>query len=224
MSKSRTDIRKQKYRYIVNLTGSSDIARLGREWSYERINSTFGLKIDELSRLPRIKELTNRQKRVRFYKFNAIIDSPRELIPPRFKIVKNKSRIKLKSKKRKKTKKVKKLKSDKDIKVSYDDLLESETLIRDSDVDLYASSSSRAKSWANWSRDDFYPPIIHQMASKSNKEAGKDENDRYGWAVAYYMFTEEMSMEDVTKLVTPSLVTDDFYSDEFARRKTVARV
>lgn len=203
--------RKKIYRVVRNAYGQKELADKAKSWSDDRILRELGLrlpkKMPDLKPLPTPEQLTRKKRELRKYQ-----ESVRDigLKPEQAAPLKGYSRKKIKTSK------------------EYFDAVaqfEATTQGRQRRMDL----------WASWSKGQL-PPEVHRLARQINSQTvvnaydpvtGKMQNrrldatDHYGYAVAYYMFIDGMTKEQVMKNFLPSNDLND--SGQFVRSRKRSR-
>jgi hypothetical protein len=191
---------KRIYRQVRNLTGNSQLAKKLSTWSNTtKIYEEYGLKIT--NRTPELKQVS--PKKV------SLVDSQIQ----KWKLAEELGY----SVKQREAEKIKQRnigyildnapKEDK-TKVSrtgYKSVFE----VADN------SKEGRRSQWKRWSRkDNELPDSITDLAESINKLKGFDKLSAYGFAVAYYMYTENKSQEEVLDFLKPDRFNEgDIYLD-----------
>lgn len=196
---------KRTYRFVRNYTGNAKLAKKLSTWSAERIYKEYGIYVGK--RLPKLKSVTKTQKKIRDEKIQAWIYS--------YQLGYNLKQREAIKKKRKPL----------DYIVDIEPEIESEPLIVDyeaPEIEFYGdefyngdSSKSNRKKWSEWSKkENDYPDFIKNVVEKINKEMGFDSQSSYGYAAAYYMFTENLTEAEVLKFLKPDRFSNgDIYVD-----------
>lgn len=197
--------RKKIYRVVRNAYGQKELADKAKSWSDERILRELGLRIPkktpELKPLPTAEQLTRKKRELKKFQ-----ESVRDIgLKPE-----QATRLKGYSKKRIKTSKE-----------YYQEIADFDKTTQ--------GRMRRIDLWGSWSKGQL-PPDVHRLAREINSQTvvnaydpvtGKMQNrrldatDHYGYAVAYYMFIDGMSREQVMKTFLPSNDLND--SGQFVR-------
>ena len=170
---TRAERERRRYIAVRNRTYDTALARKARGWSDDRILETFGIRVPqrtpELKPLPTGKQLAQRKQQatLRIAKFNAARSQGATI--ERAKRLKNRSWATIRN----------------------------ETSIEPKPREKFTSTTreNRMDQWSSWSRRGNYPPQIKQRVKEINREAGFDDNARYGWAVMFYSYIENESID-----------------------------
>lgn len=196
-----TDYNKQrriKYNFVLNATGDVDLARIARSWSLERIEGFLGLNtrrkyrnrtVTILERPPKKVKLTKRQREYRRKRYGIppIYDGGSGggvPIPPPIPPP-----------------------------IPTGPFAGPTDKLDFNDLKKYEFSKDKIDNWADWSQNKNHPKQIKLWAEAVNRSEGKEKDDSYGYAVVYYMYTEEMTSSDVKRHITPHRTIVDFYED-----------
>ena len=190
MSKNYTRLELLKIRYatVRNATGDTKLARKASQWSNERIELEFGVKVRNYPLRP-IEETKRAQRQYLNYKRYIELG-----VEPQV---------------------AKKLKTKKAVKV--DDVVLKQR------IKIYGKKTpdDRKAQWKEWVKTidengkNAIPPKIKELASQINRIAldrySSDDNARYGYAVVYYAYVRQMSIEDVMDVIRPERFSGDIY-------------
>jgi hypothetical protein len=75
------------------------------------------------------------------------------------------------------------------------------------------SKQQRKASWINWAKAEKYPEQIRQLVESINMDLGFDPNAKYGWAIAYYAYKDNKSIEEIMKQYQPLDFSGERYED-----------
>lgn len=190
MSKPYTRLELLKIRYAVvrNATGDTSLARKASQWSNERIEREFGVTVRKTELRP-IEDTKQAQKRYLNYK--AYIELGYE------------------------PKEAKKLKQKRATKV-VDSILR-KRVKRYGKIEV----TDRKKQWKEWVKTidengkNAIPKEIKELASQVNRIAlqkyASDDNARYGYAVMYYAYVRQMTIQEVMDVIRPERFSGDIY-------------
>jgi hypothetical protein len=190
MSRAYTRLELLKIRYAVvrNATGDTALARKASQWSNKRIEREFGVSVRKTELRP--VEDTKRQQRkyLNYKRYVELGFEPKEAKklktkrPERIKDITLKTKIKTYGKK------------------TMDD---------------------RKEQWREWCKTkdengkNAIPPQLKELATRINNIAldryASDDNARYGYAVVYYAYVRQMSIEDVMDVIRPERFSGDIY-------------
>lgn len=70
---------------------------------------------------------------------------------------------------------------------------------------------NRREQWRKWAKAEKYPEHIENIAYAINSAENLDANDRYGFAVCYYAYVENESIEDIIDRIKVDRWDGDIY-------------
>jgi hypothetical protein len=205
----QSEIEKKRYRAIRNAYGTKALADKARKWSDERILRELGVKVPQ--RMPELKPIPDadglRRKQLALEKYQYA--TSQGIAPV--------EAIRLKQYKKEKIDTTKKY-------------------LNITALPITAQTKrERMNLWAEWSKpitkrkrkknkndkDEFImtnniPPALVKMAHRLNGETivqkhQLDPSDRYGFAVVYYAFIENMKIEYMKEMITVDRYSGDRY-------------
>lgn len=223
----RDEKRVAKYKYVLAATGSVELARQARSWSVDRIGKTYGVKVsyhdDVLKRLEKTLPKTERARKMRY---NAFINKG---VKTRLVTVRGRTYPIPTVKPKKSIKKRRTTVVDTYIPPVSDDVVEKPKkakrktpaqleLERLSDVDLlgidrFEIVKDKLSNWQSWSANKDFPPMVHEVVERANRIHNRTLDDGYGFAVAFTMYTENLSFEDAVQVLKPETFVVDGYTD-----------
>lgn len=188
--------RRIKYNYVLNITGDVEIARKARGWSLSRIEQTFGVSTSRtyynktvtiLEKPPKFKPLTKRQRELRRKRIQWYYDSLKEtpIIYVSPPLPKPPTPI-----------------------PHY-----KPTTIREFGISEF-KNNDYSQHWSNWARMENYPDEFVEIVKDINLQNNLKKDDSFGWAVLYYMYIHNLSLEYVLNYLTPSRLIGDWYEDD----------
>ena len=177
---TRAERLKRRSHAIRNSTGDSNLASRAKHWSDKRILEELGVRVPKktpvLKPLPDKKTKRRKARRVEKYQYGISVGLEVE------------EAIKLKQYKNTR------------IKASQEYIAQ-----RKLSKKMYnkpKTKEARITLWKNWAESNNLPPAVHKQARDINRELSTknrvmDDTDRYGYAVAFYMFIENEAPEDI---------------------------
>jgi hypothetical protein len=176
IKESRGQRESRKYAIVMNATGDAKLAQRARGWSDTHIREAVGVKTPRKANLKPydVKRVKRKQREYSKYVYGIQQGLSVE------------EAIKLKSYKKAKIEATKKYYNEKRLPAGI----------------FEKSKEYRIKLWQEWAKENKLPPEIHRIALEINRELSDknrimEDSDKYGYAVAFYMFTEGESAEDV---------------------------
>ena len=180
-SQKRNELRIKKQTLVYNATGNKELARQSRDWSEKRILDNTGVTLTKS--VPVRKQFTEKQlkrKERDFNKFKYGLEIGLEPVEA----------VKVKQYNRKRIS---------NTKLYYDRInkpLANKKLERQRRYDL----------WKEWSKKDTMPPVLVKKARNINRNtvvdnAQLDDIAHYGFAVMFYAFIDNDSVENVKEWV-----------------------
>lgn len=179
------------YRNVRNYTGDVELARKARSWSDEKIFNELGIKLNK--RVPKLVEYTpetykRRQTEIQKFKI-AIV---RGYTPQEAYTLKRKS---------------------------YKQIEPQRSVMFPSHSNTKAN---KRKIWQSWAKEDDYPQYIKEAVRRVNQlngfnrtknpKTGKWDEPDYGWAVVYYAYYYNITIDEAMQRLRPEAGTGgDFY-------------
>lgn len=190
--------RQIKYRAIRNATYDPAEARRAREWSVDRIEQYYGIRVPK--RLPKLRPIPRSESHYRRLRAAALLRLRKYHYLRAYGIP---SRI------------ARKLKN-----LSWQDIysyIEDQEYDEEPKWEVPDEPEQRArKKWNKWSqaaaegRDEF-PDWVKDMAAWINGEEGLDENARYGYAVVWSAYVLGVDVETARQTLAPDDYAGNFY-------------
>ena len=190
MSKQYTRLELLQIRYatVRNATGDTVLARKASQWSNARIEREIGVTVRNYPLRP-IEETKRAQRKYlnykRYVEAGYDVEQARKLKTKRFEKLED---VVLKQK-------VKRF---------------GKTTVADRKEQWRTWTSTKAENGKN-----AIPQEIKDLATRINHIAldrySTDDNARYGYAVAYYAYVNQMSVEDVMDVIRPERFSGDIY-------------
>jgi len=191
---TRAERYKRNYGLIRNSYQNSVLAKRGQTWSDERIYKELGIKVTS-KKTPILKKIDSKKQAYYDRKFDKFIYA--RSIGIEVKTAKRLTRYK---------------KEKIDTSAAYHDAKSKKF--------NFQNKNRRIALWKKWSKRNInkegkfdrtisnMPPEIETAARKYNRESivaykPRDDYDAYGYVVAFYMFVENKSFEDVKLLLDP---------------------
>lgn len=192
---TRAERYKRNYGLIRNAYQNSVLAKRGQTWSDERIYKELGIKVAS-KKPPQLKKIDTTKQAYYTRKLDKFIYA---------------RSLGLKVKQAKKLTRYKKQKID--TSAQYHDV-KSKKL-------TFQNKNRRITLWKKWSKRNIdkqgkfdrtisnMPPEIEAIARKHNRESivaykSRDDYDAYGYIVAFYMFVENKTFDEIKLLLEPS--------------------
>lgn len=193
--------RRIKYNYVLSITGDVELARAARSLSLKtieerlKINTYYKYRnrtVTILERPPKKVKLTPRQRKNRQKRYDDYINwtGGAVPIPPPPEGGGNDD---------------------------YDGGITGTVfhfMLDQREIEEHELFKDKIENWAHWSQDRSHPSTIKTVARIANRDVGKDSGDSYGYAVVYYMYTENMTYNEVIKYITPNRLIADYYEDD----------
>ena len=182
---TRAERYKKNYDAIRNKTADPKLARKARTWSDKKIYEELGVKIPK--KAPRLKPLPRDKKDL-----HKLQTRKTRLLK---KYIYGRS-IGLTAEEANRVRRYKKEK------IASTRQYKQQKKLSFRKYQNITNKEKRLDLWSDWSKDDNLPPEVHRIAKEinsetSNKSGRLDDTDKYGYAVAFYMFIENQTAEEV---------------------------
>ena len=176
---TKNEKRKIRYNTVYNATGNVKLAQQARDWSDSRIVSNYGVTVG--NKIPPIKKLSDKQikERQRYlstYQYAVSLGFESE-----------EARI---------------LKYGSKRSIRLEQQYKSPRKLSWSVAKSLPEKNRRINLWREWSSDKNYPPSVIQMTRRLNIQNNFNHKASYGFAVAFYAFIEQSSIEEVSSFMT----------------------
>jgi len=197
-------VKRQKriYRQVRNLTGNSQLAKKLSTWTdTNKIYVEYGLKIT--NRTPELKKVSPKKVKL----VDNQIQKWRLAVEYGYSVQQRES---IKVKQRNIDYIVENIPDPDDDKVKVSKL-SYKSVFDEADK----STEGRRSQWSRWSKkDNELPDSIIDLATSINNLKGFDKLSAYGYAAAYYMYTENLSQDEVLNFLKPDRFNEgDIYLD-----------
>jgi len=173
--------KKRRYRAIVNATGDSKLANNYRNRSDEHILMDLGIKVPSRTprRLPKPKQGQKLDKIILYIERTQRVEKKfrRPWMPP---IITGPDVIEVDDK------------SDRGRGIKYGPREE----------DIPPVDEEKRRQWIKWNSDKDYPQDFIDKAEKINTDANFDPKARYGWAILYFMYVYDVSLDRAKSWIT----------------------
>ena len=187
---TRLELLRIRYAVVRNVTGDSTLDRKASQWSNERIQREFGVVVRKAPLRPVAKTKTA-QRTYRYYKQYLELGYTPEV--------------------------ARKLKNKKPLPIQIVKSFSKEVPSKFNKT----TKQDRKDQWSTWVKTinkngkNAIPTEFKQYAAAINKfalsEFASDDNARYGYAVMYYAYVNQMSIEEVMDVLRPERFDGDIY-------------
>jgi len=93
----------------------------------------------------------------------------------------------------------------------YREYLQKENKIEKFRFTMKQSKKDRISTWKEFSIKDKFPDEFETLSHRLNKQRGYDITDSYGFAVVFYAFTEDKSIEEIESLMVADKFDGNIY-------------
>lgn len=174
----QNELRKKRYRIIVNIYGSSKLASQLSGWSNEHIYKIYGIDINKVKSVPKIREQSRRLKHEKQRTLLTFFELRKNYgVHEAFKY-RNEPK-KLTSPKKKKV-------------IDYIPEQTDEELLQERSKRY--NFTTKKQEWSDWSKhrighpEEKFPDLILKVIQKLNLQRGLDLNNSYGYAIIHKVY------------------------------------
>lgn len=180
----QNELRKKRYRIIVNLYGSSKLASQLSGWSNEHIYKIYGIDINKTKSIPKIREQSKRLKKEKQQTLQTFFELRKSYgVHEAFKYRKEPKKLIAKEKKRPDY-----------LPPSDEQLLQQRSKRYD--------YQTRKGEWSAWSKhskghpEEKFPDLILRMIQRLNLERGLELDSSYGYAIIHKVYVLGYSFKE----------------------------
>lgn len=195
---TRSELRRLKYALVRNKFQNAEIANAARDYSWERLFYDYGIKRPKTAQVPDLRYISPERQAYYDRKLRKFNKATAAGLDP----------------------------ETADVLTQYSfKSIDENILYREELTKGHGSRGNKKQSridmWSKWSRSNqrHMPPELRRLAAKFNRAPDGlgvrfDDNSRYGYAVAYYMFVEGRSYDEIhATILKPERFDPDAYKD-----------